>query len=340
MGDFDDIGSNIVSSTIGTVLGGVTGGVAGLISPNIFKLPGTDVPAPPGPTSVQRQTEALALEQLQKDTLLKEQLIPLILSGLGFVQSPDGTVREMTSEERSSSLSAEQRSLEALGRSQIDTLFLNQGLAFDPETGETRQLSEEEVLSRLSPQERRSFEITSDLQTSLQSALSGDFTDPALEAQLEKQRVVSEEELSRRLGPGFKLSTPGIQTEAARLQGANIARDVSRRNEIGFLTGALSGRTEQRQTQEQIDLGSFGTTSGIRDQDRQISAGLLGNVPNAGGSQVPGLLGLSNIEQGRSDLAFSGVLQSEANKQARFNSILNFLSTTGGTAAGLGIRGG
>lgn len=303
-----------------------------------FSLPSTDTPAPPGLTADQKEIQALILSESKKDIEFNNQLMPLILAGFGAIQDPDGTVRLMTEAEKDASLTADQRSLQALGRSQIDTAFLNMGLAYDPETNTTRPLTEDELFLRMTPQEQRTYGITNDLQASLEAAIAGDYSDPALEAQIEKQQGISEEELSRRLGPNWRLSTPGIQTEAERLKGANIARGVSNVNRISSISNILAGRAGLNLAEEQFDLGAFGATSGIQNRDVTTQAGLFSNAATFGGNEFAGLFGVNSLQQNQSDLEFSTMLQSSVNKQNQFAALLGLGGKAGSLAAILALN--
>ena len=67
--------------------------------------------------------------------------------------------------------------------------------------------------------------------------------DPALERDIEKGRLELHEKLRSQLGPGFEISTPGIEALGDFDERANILRDAARRGQLTALEGIGQTRT-------------------------------------------------------------------------------------------------
>lgn len=107
-------------------------------------------------------------------------------------------------------------------------------------------------------------------------ALRGE-VDPVVEAGIEADRARTETFLSRRLGPGFRLSTPGLETEARFGRQAALTREQARSGAIGQATQLAGQRRGLLSDVQQRRLGAL----------QGVSAPRLGLIGAAGQVQQP-----------------------------------------------------
>ena len=114
-------------------------------------------------------------------------------------------------------------------------------------------------------------------QRALQAARGELPISPALEADLAAQRARVEENLARRLGPGFRLSTPGLATEAQFGRQAALAREEARRGLLGQAVGLAGQRRGLLSDIQQRRLGAL----------QGVATPRLGLIGAAGALQQP-----------------------------------------------------
>lgn len=99
----------------------------------------------------------------------------------------------------------------------------------------------EERMAGMDPQQRKAYELHDAYLDRQLSAIKGELpVSPALERDIKEQRGLMTEDLSRRLGPSYKQSTAGVQTEAKFTESANIAKESARQGIIGQGEGLRS----------------------------------------------------------------------------------------------------
>lgn len=126
---------------------------------------------------------------------------------------------------------------------------------------------------------------------------------PYLETQLEEERAKLEEDLSRRLGPNWRSTTPGIQAMEEFQSRADMLREEARQSTIAsagsqYLTarGLMAGEKQQK-------IGNIATLMGKGTAVTPVSGG-TGTI-SAGGGMPSGLMGgsgASSVSAGLSDL--------------------------------------
>lgn len=153
--------------------------------------------------------------------------------------------------------------------------------------------------------------IQTQLKQQYEEALSGK-TDisPNLEAQIQKQQKTLEEDLSRRLGPDWRNTTPGIQAIEEFNKNADLVREESRRGMVESAGGQYMGYTGLLANLKQQKVGnllsltgrapSVGTAPiniGTTGTSTTGASGLTGLMSGAGSASVS-----QQISQLRSDL--------------------------------------
>jgi hypothetical protein len=170
--------------------------------------------------------------------------------------TPDVSYPAPTAEERA--LQAKQLALleqqEATQKEWEPILLQSMGYARGDE-GLTK-LSPEEYYASLSPYEQLSYDIATEASERELKALRGELeVDPAVEREIEEGWLETQERMSRQLGPGWEVSTPGIQASAEQKQRAAELRDAVRRGEMTTseaVAASRSGRLEE----EKVRLAS------------------------------------------------------------------------------------
>jgi len=108
-----------------------------------------------------------------------------------------------------------------------------------------RKMTDEEVYSRMSPLERKQYDVAVETADRQMRALRGELEiDPALTKELEDQEKLLREGLSRRLGTGYEATTVGQVALRKFSESASRIRESARRGQIeagqGLLTGGIS----------------------------------------------------------------------------------------------------
>jgi hypothetical protein len=216
---------------------------------------GGSAPPPPEPTEEEREIQSIILGQLRGGSEMQELLMPYMMEEMGFrvgERAADPKYTELTSQLDALKTEMEDvRDVPGFGAlaeanrrrigEQIETLERErEGLDAGGRTID--RVPFEERLAGMEPQERKAYELHDAYLDQQLKAVRGELPiSPALERDISEQRGLVQEDLSRRLGPQYRRSTAGIQTEARFQEGANIAREQARRGVIGQGAGLISG---------------------------------------------------------------------------------------------------
>ncbi|MCE5336836.1 MAG: tail fiber domain-containing protein [Desulfobacteraceae bacterium] len=201
-------------------------------------------------------------------------------------------------------------------------------------------LTEEQIAAQMTPTERSNYEITKLSNERYMQALKGDLpVDPALEKELTTEEQQIKEDLSRKLGPTWELSTPG-QTALRNLQEkANLVRSEARRGEISAgdvrfqnnITSALN-KTNQATGNAQTTLAN---RAAILSQEAGKSQTNLANLARS--ADTMGAFNISNtIRSGYAadrDLETSVMMQNVANKAASKQGLMQLVGAAAMAAA-------
>lgn len=169
-----------------------------------------------------------------------------------------------------------------------------------------RRLTEEERLASMTPVEKSAYEALGLQQERQIKALKGLLpVSPALESEIEKSGLDLKEDLSRRLGSNWQLTTSGTQASSEFDKKAGLLREEARRGEINTGTGLMLSQMGYMGANQQAQQGAY-TGYGQRlfplteaygqaQQPYQYYAGLMNraNIANAQSSSAgsAGLLG-------------------------------------------------
>jgi len=198
---------------------------------------GPDIEAPkPTPEEIALQREQLEL--LREQRALQRALLPYYLEQAGLI--PVTEYREIWYNTRTG---------KEVPEIQAQLIIASHGgkppswlVKKKVPTGEMqfRPMTEEERLARMSEAERMAYENYKAMLERQRKALAGELpVSPALEREIEEQRKRLEEELSARLGPNWRLTTPGQQAWSEFQKRAELLREEARRGQIGTGTGLL-----------------------------------------------------------------------------------------------------
>ena len=128
-------------------------------------------------------------------------------------------------------------------------------LGYDVQIGDNgaitdiKPLSEEEMLQRMSPLQRDMYNIAKQTAELNLKALKGELpVSPALEANLQKQKQLLQETLSRQLGPNWQSTTPGIQAMNEFEKNAELLREEARRGMLTTSSGLLTNAQNRLRT--------------------------------------------------------------------------------------------
>src|SRR3990170_4664049 len=109
--------------------------------------------------------------------------------------------------------------------------------------GKLEKIPYEDMLASMTPQERSQAELADLYLQRQKDALAGNLpVSPAMEAEIAQQQADMEENLSRRLGKDWKLSTSGIQSMSDFDKRAGLLREEARRGQITTGEGLIASR--------------------------------------------------------------------------------------------------
>jgi hypothetical protein len=163
----------------------------------------------------------------------------------------------------------------------------------------------DEYLDTLDPVVKQQFANLSLIQERTQQALKGELAaNPALEQGLSKQRQQLQEDLARRLGPNWALSSAGIQANQAFEQSAESLRNEANLNAInqyanlGYQGNQLYGLTPTSQMNQMAGIPNYNAglvpqfTTALQPymQQRQLELQTIMQNQNSG-AQASGSIG-------------------------------------------------
>lgn len=250
------------------------------------------------------QTDILnqQLEMMKKQYGEQEYFTPFIMKSLGFAAEDGGGWREMTAQEKYTSM-------DPLEQASYKSLMLSKGM---DEFGNA--LTEEQRLAKMTEIERLQYQTEKLSGERTLKALQGDLPiSPALEAELENQRTLMEETLSRKLGPDWQLSTPGQKAIAELEAKSAMIREEARRGEIDAGTVRFQNQLTNALNKGQTELGNLATA-------KQTSLANLTNVPNrygdTSGSAGQNISSLMASFEKQREGEFGASMQTSANEAA------------------------
>ncbi len=289
---------------------------------------------PSQPSQEERNLQAYQLQLLQKQQAESEAVQPVLLAQFGYKMSPkEGggyTVEKMTEAERRAQMTPEQISdleMQNIVRSaELENLKYQQAIAPEEYAMRKEQLAMEK--ERLT-MEKSGFGLTQKLQERTLAALEGKLeVSPALESNLQSKRQDLMETLSRKLGPNWATTTPGIQSLSEFEKGAELVREEARRGQIESGVGMLSQLTPRSSVTSGVgEMPRY--TPGATTQN-QISGLASLYQPNLA-ERIPGLLQPYQYYSGQSQAANIAEAQRKAALQSTY---IGAGAAVGGAAIG------
>jgi hypothetical protein len=185
-------------------------------------LGGTDVPPPPGMTAEELEIQKIILGQLRSGSQMQEMLMPYMMEEMGYrvIDTPPS--------------------------------------GDDPGGRTLERISPEERFAGMDPQERKTYELHDAYLDRQLSAVRGELpVSPALERDISERRGLVQEDLSRRLGPQYKQSTAGLQTEAKFEESADIAKESARQGIISQGPGLIGSSQAGMEGRTQADIAGL-----------------------------------------------------------------------------------
>lgn len=232
----------------------------------------SSAPPPPEPTAEEQEIQQLVLGQLRSGSEMQEMLMPYMMEEMGY--RVVDTERVIPGAAGTELTSAEQNELERLRadvatrpeqvvqtlseRRRIAELEAKVSTPVPESTVMERsivRISPEERLAGMDPQERKAYELHDAYLERQLSAVRGELpVSPALERDISERRGLLRTDLSRRLGPQYRQSTAGLQTEAKFEESADIAKEKARQDIIaqgpGLIGSSQAGMEGGKQTRQ------------------------------------------------------------------------------------------
>jgi len=250
------------------------------------------------------QTDILnqQLELMKKQYGEQETFTPFIMKGLGFAQDEGGAWREMTQQEKYTTM-------DPLQQAEYKSLMLSKGM---DEFG--NPLTEEQRLAKMTEMEQLQYRTEKLSGERTLKALQGELPiSPALEAELAAQRTNMEETLSRKLGPDWQLSTPGQKAIAELEAKSAMIREEARRGEIDAGTVRFQNQLVNSLNKGQTELGNLSI-------GKQTVLSNLTNIPNRYGTPTEGagqnISSLMSAFEKQREGQFGASMQTSANQAA------------------------
>lgn len=268
-----------------------------------------DVPgASPEETAIRKKT----LDLMNKEEQWMDAFTPGILEAMGYRQTQSDNPEYASYLERRKTWMAERpwasednltRAYETIEKAPSQYIMGAQ------------KLTEEERLAGMTESEKADYEISRKLQQRQLDALEGKLpVSPALESSLQTEQSALEEDLSAKLGPNWKLSTPATTKLGEFKKRADLVREEARR-------GMLDTASALSLAQGNKVAGNTATTIGQASQ-----------FPNRWGGLLQGYNTVMQPYQQDRAYEISGSMQSQANKAAMIGGLANMLGTLGGSA--------
>ena len=224
--------------------------------------------------------------------------------GSTTVQASQPTAEETAIQRQQLELMQKQASMQD---SLMPFMLESSGIEVDPETGEYRRTAPDE--------------LTQLLEAKALAAAKGELPLSSLVTQqLADQERVLEENLSRRLGPNWRETTPGIQALSEFQQRKGILTDELQRGETSASTSLLGSRE--------------GLVSGLGGQFTSNVTGAFSGLGTTAG-QFGGLL---QPYQNQRAMEFQAAQATAQNKASRDAALMGMIGTIGGVATGYAMR--
>lgn len=271
----------------------------------------------PDPTPEQKAASKAQTEILQKESAWMTALEPILLESFGYkanqVENPEYKAyldrraawmkdRPWASEDNLT------RAYETIESAPLQY------------TSTFSKMTDEERLGSMTEQERADYDIQRKIQQRTLDALEGNLpVSPALESSLQREQAGLETELSTKLGPNWKLSTPATTKLGEFKKRAELVREEARRGQISQGVG------------QNISQGNY-----LTGQNQATISGLASPLSMYGGI----LGGYGNLYQqglGQQNLATSAAMQSQANAAAERQGWMNMIGNIAGNGAAASI---
>jgi hypothetical protein len=182
------------------------------------------------------------------------------------------------------------------------------------------KLTEEEQYAAMSPTEKQSFDLQKKAYERTMLAYEGKLPiSPAMEQELATQKGLTQENLRRRLGAGWGLSTSGIQSMGDFNTNAELAREEARRGQITSGEGILLARQ------------GFG--SGLTQQNYSNYTG----YPSSTLGISSGLTNAANPYLQQQNMAFQANVANAQNANQSRSGLMSGLGSLAGLAGGIGL---
>lgn len=154
------------------------------------------------------------------------------------VEAPQPTAQE---------IALQQAQLDSIAKQNAETEafkpYLYKQMGLREVNGQIQEIPWEERMASMAPQERAGYELNDLYLQRQKDAMEGKLpVSPAMEAELAQQGADLEANLSRRLGPQWSQSTPGIQSMTEFDKRAGLMREEARRGQISSGEGLLNAR--------------------------------------------------------------------------------------------------
>lgn len=255
-----------------------------------------------------------------------------VLDPAGILSDPEETPAPQMSAEETALL---QKQLELLEQqSQMSGLMMpyqleQMGLIQETnEAGETtlRRMTEDERLSGMTEAGRTRYETDIMLAERQQKALRGELELPVgTEQALAKSREMQEQGLAQQLGPQWRRSTAGAQTESEIGTGEAAITDAFRRGESGLAMGLMSQNL-----------------SNMRGGTAQ-QAGMMGAFPGRNAGLMSGYAAASQPYANYNMAGYQNTLLNQSRQDSSDMWLKNMIGNAGSTVAGYytgGLLGG
>lgn len=187
----------------------------------------------------------------------------------------------------------------------------------------------------------------------------GEISDPALEREMRQATEILRNQLFQAGGPGYELSTPGIEALTKLAESQAIQRYMDRQNTLGNLSSLELARRqfnlqfpEQRATSQfnrALNLSDFGERRRQAGLNERVQLTNLGRTPlpqiTAGLNSLVPVSALTGLDSAEADRRFQQGLNTQValenfrSEQASNAALANSISSLFGTGAGLALTG-
>ncbi len=204
-----------------------------------------------------------------------------------------------------------------------------------------RQLTEEELVSQMSPLEKQQYQVAQELSSRQLKALRGELeVDPALTKDIERNRAILEEQLSRTLGPNWQQTTVGQQAFQDFQERATRITDSARRGEISQGVSLISSALDN--TGKVASAGRIGAAESVAEapfsKNLARKTAALAPTANAAAASFPLLSAFTQAQspfQGDKAIAANLTMQHNQQQFEANQARSNFVKDLFGTAVGV-----